>query len=220
MIESKLLIIFFAYITFAILAFKLLKHYRCKINKIIVSVVILCSLIALHFQALSFYCQIAYLLFFTVLVVGSFIDIQERMLPNALNIILAFLALFYGLLNFILPTYFTQAFIWALVGGGFGFLIALLFYKLGFVLFKKEAFGMGDVKLFFAVGALLGAKSVLPVLLFASIFGVIVYFLKHWFFSNKNSQHSKNTIAFVPYIYLAMFVYMFFKKSIVAYLFT
>ena len=220
MIQTKLLFLPFAYIVFTFLAQKLLSYYKCEFSGKLISLIIFCSLIALHYQSLSLYCQIAYLLFFSVLAVGSLIDLQERMLPNALNAALAILALSYGLLNYFLPIYFTQTFVWSLVGGSFGFIVALSIYKLGFVLFKNEAFGMGDVKLFFAVGALLGAKGVLPVLLFASIIGVIVHLIGQYFFKSKNSTHEKNTMAFVPYIYIAMFVYMIFKKSIDVYMFT
>ncbi|MCK9582606.1 MAG: A24 family peptidase [Endomicrobiales bacterium] len=217
---TKLLIPIPFLFVFSFITQKLAIYYKCKINYGFICSILLCSLVVLHFQGLSLYCQIAYLLFFSILVVGAIVDYEHRILPNQLNTLLALLALLYGVFNYFLPAYFTQSFVWTLAGGVFGFLVALLLYKLGHILFKKEAFGMGDVKLFFAVGALLGVKSVLPVLLFASVIGVIVHLFKQCFFTNKKSTYEPNTMAFVPYIYAAMLIYMSFKKSIDVYMFT
>ena len=216
---AKLLIPILFLFIFSFFAQKLANYYKCKVNYGFICSILLCSFIAIYFQGLNLYCQIAYLLFFCILVVGAIIDYEHRILPNALNTLLALLALLYGMFNYFLPNNFTQSFVWTLAGGVFGFLIALLLYKLGHVLFKKEAFGMGDVKLFFAVGALLGVKSVLPVLLFASVIGVIIHLFKQCFSTNKKSTYEQNTMAFVPYIYAAMLVYISFKKSIDVYMF-
>jgi len=217
---AKLLISIPFLFVFSFFAQKLAIYYKCKVNYKFICSILLCSFVAIYFQGSNLYCQIAYLLFFSILVVGAIVDYEHRILPNELNTLLILLALLYGVFNYFLPAYFTQSFVWTLVGGVFGFLVALFIYKLGFVLFKKEAFGMGDVKLFFAIGALLGFKSVLPVFLFASVIGVIVHLFKQCFSTNKNSTYEPNTMAFVPYIYAAMLVYISFKKSIDIYMFT
>jgi prepilin signal peptidase PulO-like enzyme (type II secretory pathway) len=61
----------------------------------------------------------------------------------------------------------------ALVGGG----CILLMGTVGMLLFKKEAMGFGDVKLFAAIGLLFGVKGVVIILLFtvfssAFVFGI------------------------------------------------
>lgn len=194
---------------------KLLEYYECNTKyKPYVFALIIVPLIAINSAGLSLGCKIFHLIYFSLLLLAAIIDIEKRELPNVINASLALIALSIGFANFVAPQYFTKT-LWHVLFGGFvGFVVAFLIYKLGFILFKKEAFGMGDVKLFFSVGALLGAKSVLPVLFFASVIGVIFHYVKIKMFNKSKNIHEANTIAFVPYVYFAMLIYLVFKKTI------
>jgi prepilin signal peptidase PulO-like enzyme (type II secretory pathway) len=59
----------------------------------------------------------------------------------------------------------------ALVGGGSILLMGIV----GMLLFKKESMGFGDVKLFAAIGLLLGVKGVVIVLLFTVFSSALVF---------------------------------------------
>lgn len=78
---------------------------------------------------------------------------------------------------------------------------ALMFfvYKLGEWIFKKDALGFGDVKLFTAIGFLFGFFNFLNIFfyafLIAGIYGVFILLFK------KSKDH---TLPFVPFIGLAV----------------
>ncbi|GAB4321958.1 MAG: hypothetical protein Kow0059_16860 [Candidatus Sumerlaeia bacterium] len=61
----------------------------------------------------------------------------------------------------------------ALIGAAFGFGLLWGVGAVGRVLFRKEAMGMGDMKLFAFIGAVLGAADCLWVLFAASVLGVV-----------------------------------------------
>jgi leader peptidase (prepilin peptidase)/N-methyltransferase len=63
-----------------------------------------------------------------------------------------------------------ESLIGAAIGGGFLFLVAITYQFIR----KVEGMGMGDVKMLAMIGATMGAKSLLPVVLIASIAGSIV----------------------------------------------
>lgn len=61
----------------------------------------------------------------------------------------------------------------SLLGAGFGFCLLLFVRVAGGLLFRKEAMGFGDVKLFACIGAFLGWLNCLYVLMLASFIGSI-----------------------------------------------
>ncbi|MBN2493547.1 MAG: prepilin peptidase [Deltaproteobacteria bacterium] len=110
-----------------------------------------------------------HLVFCSALLAVCFIDIDFRIIPNEIS--LPGIAL--GLGGSFL--WYEQGFHWEsilglLVGGG-GLLLVSLLYAL---LRGREGMGMGDVKLLGMLGAWLGWKSLLFIVLFASIQGVLV----------------------------------------------
>ncbi len=105
--------------------------------------------------------------FFMALLAITLIDWDFRIIPDALS--LPFIAI--GIAwSFFSPTLsLTGSLLGALVGGGAIYLAGLV-YRL---VRKAEGMGGGDVKLMAMIGAFVGLRLVLPVILFASFAGTI-----------------------------------------------
>jgi leader peptidase (prepilin peptidase)/N-methyltransferase len=117
-----------------------------------------------------------YILFIGGLILGTFVDFEHMIIPDSVTIGGTIAGL---ILSPLVPAMHNQH-VWylglmgsaigALVGGGLLWLVAFLGEKA----FKKEAMGMGDVKLMAAVGAFLGWKAVIFTLIVGSFIGSIV----------------------------------------------
>ncbi len=96
-----------------------------------------------------------YLVFVYFLIVIALIDWKTRLIPNKLLFALFVIGLIINVLGRVIP--FKEAFIGAFLGGGAMYVTAVL----GNHIFKKEAMGMGDVKLAFVSGFFLGWHFIL-----------------------------------------------------------
>lgn len=96
------------------------------------------------------------------------IDLRHYLIPDLLN----FPGLFLGLAAAFLPGGLTpwQSLTGAFVGGGFLFAVGFLAEKL----LKKEAMGLGDVKLLAMAGAWFGVSTSLMGLMFAAFLGTVI----------------------------------------------
>src|SRR5687768_16705947 len=101
------------------------------------------------------------LLFFPLAITITYMDIRYRRIPNKL--VLATL-----LVGLIVNTGFDGSRGFLLSLGGFALAFALMFF---FHVFGT--LGAGDVKLFAAIGAVVGVSSVLPTLLVVALIGGI-----------------------------------------------
>ncbi len=115
---------------------------------------------------------------FSYLLIGIFfIDAENQVIPDSLNMALLFAGLIYNLLRATLLSphgiqlyYFTSA----LLGAVVGFAVLWLIGFLGKIWFKKEAMGEGDVFLAAALGACLGVKGVLLAILLSYFLAAVV----------------------------------------------
>ena len=107
------------------------------------------------------------LLFACAMIVLFVIDLQHRILPNAITIpgIAAGLAF-----SLVLPPGWSAALLGAVLGGGVLFAIAEGYYRLRGV----EGLGMGDVKMLAMIGAFLGWQLTLVTLILASFSGSLI----------------------------------------------
>ncbi len=98
----------------------------------------------------------------------TLIDLRHYLIPDLLN----FPGLFLGLAAGLLPGGLTpwESLTGALVGGGFLYAVGFLAEKL----LKKEAMGLGDVKLLAMAGAWFGASTSLIGLMFAAFLGTVI----------------------------------------------
>ncbi len=147
-------------------------------------------------------------LFFSSLVLISFIDLDSHLIPNKIvyPLLLISLVLFLFSWIFKLPlvplmnsSYFSSIYGF-LLGGGILYLVALI----SPFVFKKEGMGGGDIKLASFIGIYLG-YYILLALLFAFFFGSIGGLLLI-----KKGGSTKSEIPFAPFLSLgALFTFMF-----------
>ncbi|MFI5323751.1 MAG: prepilin peptidase [Thermodesulfobacteriota bacterium] len=166
-------------------------------------------------------------LFYSVLIfsliVITFIDLEHMIIPNVITIPgtiigLIFNALitdwgksrellgtfsfslenFFGVLN---EVPFLDSVFGLIVGGGFLFLIAFLYI----VIRKTEGMGMGDVKLLAMIGAFLGWRGVVFVMLVSSLVGTLTG-LSVILYKKGNLKYA---LPFGPFLSLAAVIYIF-----------
>ncbi|MHB8962691.1 MAG: prepilin peptidase [Saccharofermentanales bacterium] len=146
-----------------------------------------------------------YLVFVSILIMVTFIDIDHRIIPD--RFVLAGLALAIGSLFTPWAISWKDALIGAAIGGG-----TLLIADLaGRVFFKKEGMGFGDVKLMAMAGIFLGIKQISVAFLLAvwiaAIVGVILLRVR-----SKDSDHY---MPFGPFLALGCTLSIFFGNEIV-----
>jgi leader peptidase (prepilin peptidase) / N-methyltransferase len=108
--------------------------------------------------------------FVAALLALAFIDLDTWLLPHAITWPLIASGLALGATGWTPAGTFAQA----AYGAGVGFAVFALVAWGGEKLLKKEAMGWGDVWLLAGLGAWLGVKALLPVILLASVQGALV----------------------------------------------
>jgi leader peptidase (prepilin peptidase)/N-methyltransferase len=106
----------------------------------------------------------------SLLLALSFIDLDHWLLPYRLTLPLLGIGLAGGLLRVGAAPSFASSALGAVIGGGAFWLVAAV----GERVLRKEALGMGDVWLLAGIGAWLGARAIVPVVLLASTQGAVV----------------------------------------------
>jgi len=137
-----------------------------------------------------------------------FIDLKHFIIPNILTfslMIIGFIKSFDPNLNSMFPNYINS-----LIGGifGYGIIWSIIFiYK---VVRKKEGMGLGDAKLFGAIGFWFGWVSI-PFIIFLSSITALIHVIPSLFNKSKNIS---SQIPFGPYIILATLIYVIFESNI------
>ena len=147
---------------------------------------------------------LAYMLFFGLLIVASFIDLKIYILPDIITLPGALLA--FGA-SFILPVFWLDALLGALLGAG-------LFWSLqwAYRTFKKvEGLGTGDIKLMLMLGALVGWQG-LPIQIFAAALTGLAASL---IYMKKTPGGGMQTpIPFGPFLALGAVIYILAGENI------
>ena len=154
--------------------------------------------------------------FAAALVAVTFIDFDHKIIPNEISVGGAVAAL---VLSALMPGRlapvpdFLSA--WppplaglgtSLIGGAAGAGITLLTAWLGKLAFRKDAMGMGDVKLMAMIGCLLGWQAALVVFFTAPFFGLLVAVPQ--LFLTKDHY-----VAYGPFLSLAALLFMLFRPA-------
>ena len=140
------------------------------------------------------------------LIILSVIDLELMIIPDRFSLGLIVLGLAFSWLN---PnfdgsvwSYLLQSF----TGAAVGFFGTLAVALLGYVMFKKEAMGGGDVKLMGGIGAFVGWEGVITTIVFASVLG-LVYSLFLMAFKGKKKS---DAIPFGPFLSAGALINLFY----------
>lgn len=147
-----------------------------------------------------------------LMIAGSFIDFDHKLLPDFTTVGGMVLGLIYGAIL----SYFEKSYIPLMCSGiglalGFGMLWLIRFF--GTLAFKREAMGLGDVFLMGAVGTLFGPISVLAVLILSSVFGSVVGLTMVALSKARLGKFVE--IPFGPYICFSCLIWMFFSTELI-----
>jgi leader peptidase (prepilin peptidase)/N-methyltransferase len=143
--------------------------------------------------------------FCAALVVVTFIDLAHQIIPDVISLP----GIVCGLLCSLLPDQpgFTSSLIGAAVGGGSLYLIRRVYYAVA----RQEGMGLGDVKLLAMIGAFLGWKSILFIIMVASfagaLLGIAVMIIKR-----KDGRYA---IPFGPFLSLGAVCYLFCGQEMI-----
>ena len=145
-----------------------------------------------------------YMILCTLLIIISFIDLKERIIPDVLSLHFIFIGF---ILSFFLKSLSPVDSLLGIIAGGGSLLIIAI---AGSHLFKKEAMGGGDIKLAAMIGAFLGWQLTLLSLFLGfflgSIIGVIVLII------NKGKS---DIVPFGPFIALGTMLSIFWGQAII-----
>ncbi|MCB0283667.1 MAG: prepilin peptidase [Calditrichaeota bacterium] len=146
-----------------------------------------------------------YTVFIYFLIVIAFIDYKTELIYNKVLITL----LVFGLIfNVFYPFMAWEAGLYGLLAGGG---ILFLFSLLGKILFKKEALGMGDVKLAAVAGFFLGMQNVLIAIYFGFIIALVTMVVLRIF----KKAELKGKIPLGPFLAAGLIVFLFWGKLII-----
>jgi leader peptidase (prepilin peptidase)/N-methyltransferase len=113
--------------------------------------------------------QTAVALVFTwILIALTFIDADTTLLPDDLTLPLLWLGLMANVFGLFVPLKD------AVIGAAAGYIVLWSIYWLFKLTTGKEGMGYGDFKLLAALGALMGWKALLPIVLLSSLVGAVV----------------------------------------------
>lgn len=147
---------------------------------------------------------VEYIIFVWGLVVVSFIDIDHMILPDVFTLSGIVIGLIGAAVN---PERdFSSAFVGVLLGGGFLWLVAFLYY----VVRKEEGMGGGDIKLLAWMGAVLGWQAIPFVILVSSVLGSVIGLGLAW----RSKSGLKSVIPFGPYLALAAILFLLGGSSL------
>ena len=138
-----------------------------------------------------FYCA-----FFSLAISLFFIDLETYLLPDGLTLLLLWLGLVGSALE-VLPNGAKEA----VIGAVFGYLLPFSINALFCLIRKKNGFGGGDFKLLAALGAWLGAVSIVPILGLASILALVTTGLSMLIRGEKIAL--QKMLPFGPFLLLA-----------------
>ena len=141
------------------------------------------------------------------------IDIDHRIIPDELSIGGFFVAMILAPFRAGL----WRGLLFAIVGAVLGALLLLIIRVAGKAVFKKEAMGLGDVKLIAMLGAFLGWQGVLLTIFLASIIGTIGGLIS---MAASKKAREERMIPFGPFLMAAGLAVFYFGKSFIEWYFS
>ncbi len=144
------------------------------------------------------------LLFAGALVCISFIDLQEKIIPDVIS--LPGIVVGWGASFFIKDISWLDSLIGIIAGGGTLFLVAFVYEHIT----GREGMGGGDIKLLAMIGAWMGWRPLPLIILISSLSGVIVGLA----FIQQTGKGRRAKIPFGPFLSLGALLYIFFGREL------
>lgn len=141
------------------------------------------------------------------LIVIAFIDLDTYLLPDQLSLTLLWLGMILSVFGVGVGP------VNAILGACVGYLSLWLLYQLFRLLTGKEGMGYGDFKLLSAAGAWLGAAALLPVVIVASVSGLLMAAIQYF------SGYSSSKIPFGPFLSIGIWIMAIFEKQLTNFFF-
>jgi leader peptidase (prepilin peptidase)/N-methyltransferase len=152
---------------------------------------------------------LASFLFVAALIVITFIDLDHQIIPDVIS--LPGIPIFFLAALFVMGLPLLETLLGILIGGGSLYLVAAC-YEL---ITKREGMGGGDIKLLAMLGAFLGWKSLLFIVMVSSFLGALVGIT----LMILKGRDMKYAVPFGPFLSIAAVAYIFFGASAVRALF-
>jgi leader peptidase (prepilin peptidase) / N-methyltransferase len=138
---------------------------------------------------------LALFLLFALLLPATLIDFDLQIIPNSIS--------YPGIIIGLALSFFRVEFGWqaSLMGAGISAVVLLIIRQLGTLAFRKEAMGLGDIKLIALIGAFVGWQAALISIFLGSILGTFynIPAMIHNAFSGKSMSDMK-PIPFGPFL--------------------
>jgi leader peptidase (prepilin peptidase)/N-methyltransferase len=144
--------------------------------------------------------------FVCTLVVIAFVDLDHQIIPHVLT--LTGIPVFAALAILFMGLTVIDAFLGIMIGAGSLYFVAVYYEALT----GREGMGGGDVNLVAMLGAFLGWKSLLFILLVSSFLGAVIG-LALILLKGKDMKYA---VPFGPFLCLAALVYLFFGRDLMA----
>ena len=172
------------------LAFKLSMVFLCTLN----------MYLAFFFSEMPFF----YALFGVYLIITAGIDLLTKTIVVSLTVM-------GGMIGFLMNLLYTANLKDGLMGGLIGFCIYFAIYFISKLIYKREAFGFGDVLFITSIGLFLGfSMTILTSFLtfYVALFGIIIVKLI------GKMVRLKSEIAFAPFISIATVIVLYYGRNI------
>lgn len=145
------------------------------------------------------------------LIVISFIDLKERIIPDCIS--LPGIPISIAVILVVQWPQWKEAlqfsFLGILVGGGALLTLALIYYKLR----KKEGMGGGDIKLSAMLGGFLGWQGIFFVFFVSSILALVASI---FILLTQKKEHETFVIPYGPFLAIASLIYFFYGSQIIS----
>ncbi|MBN2032750.1 MAG: prepilin peptidase [Deltaproteobacteria bacterium] len=146
-----------------------------------------------------------FLLFGAALLGIAFIDLHHKMIPDVLSLPGIVMGFVFSLLPFSSLSWI-DSLIGTIGGGGFLLLVGIGFEKIT----GREGMGMGDVKMLAMIGAWMGWKPLLFIILLSSLAGSLI----GGTMLVLSRQGGRTRIPFGPFLTLGTLLYLFFGSEL------
>jgi len=151
---------------------------------------------------------IKYSILIPLLLIAFITDLKKKIIPNRLSLTIFEIGLIFV---FIYGTFNINLAINMILGMVIGGCIFLLIAILGKVFSKKEAMGLGDIKLTIGLGLFFGAMNITIISILSFFIAAIVSI----FLLVTKRKKMSDYIAFAPFIVIASFLIIFIPSDII-----